>query len=91
MNAEGRCRADDFRRKLIGLVGRTASPHYAIDPAVLGGYVRILNRENNRFLWMRVRGRTRFAFDEPRAFRIAFEACTPDELRQLRRESLTHY
>ena len=91
MNAEGRCRADDFRRKLIGLVGRTASPHYAIDPAVLGGYVRILNRENNRYLWMRVRGRTRFAFEEPRAFRMARNAVTSDELRQLRREALTHY
>ena len=91
MSDEGRCKADDYRRKLVGLVGRTASPHYAIDPAVLGGYVRILNRENNRYLWLRVRGRTRFAFVEPRAFRAAFDAVTPDEMRQLRREALTHY
>ena len=89
--ATARCRADDFRRKLVGLVGRSASKKYAIDPCELGGFVRVVNRLEGRTLWLRVRGRPSFRYVEPTLHASARLLATPDELRQLRREALTYY
>lgn len=85
-----RCRADDFRRKLVSVVGRAASPKYAIDPVELAGFVRCYNRKSDQYLWLRVRGRAVFRYTEPSAYRQAYDAATPDELAQLRREALAY-
>lgn len=85
-----RCRADDFRRKLVSVVGRAASPKYAIDPVELAGFVRCYNRKADQYLWLRVRGRAVFRYTEPSAYRQAYDAATPDELAQLRREALAY-
>ena len=83
-----RCRVDDYRRKLVGLFGRVAARKYAIDPVELAGFVRCYNRRSHRWVWLRVKGRATVRYTEPSAYRRAFDACTPDELRQLRHESL---
>lgn len=89
MTAHGHCRADDYRRKLIGLVGRVASRRYALDPAELGGFCKLQNRDTGRVLWLRVKGRATLRYTEPTNYAVARMLCTPDELRQLRREALT--
>lgn len=86
-----RCRADEYRRKLVSIVGRTASPRYVIHPVELAGYVRVLNIPSDITLWLRVRGRAAFRYTEPKAYRQALDACTPDELSQLWREALAYY
>lgn len=88
--ATAHCRADDYRRKLVNLVGRAASRKYAIDPCELGGFVRVVNRLEGRTLWLRVHGRPVFRYVEPTTHASARMLATPDELRQLRREALTY-
>ena len=56
----------------------------------LAGFVRCYNRKADQYLWLRVRGRAVFRYVEPSAYRQAYDAATPDELAQLRREALAY-
>ena len=85
---DAHCRADDFRRKLVGLVGRASARHYAVDPCELAGFVQLLNRNTGRILWLRVKGRPVFRWTCPTAYAVARLACSPDDVRQLRNEAL---
>ncbi len=79
-------------RRLVALVGRQMSTEYIVTEPAIAGYCRVYKRPTagkaTRALWLRMRGRSAFAFAEPRSWRQERERLTAGDVEQLTEEFL---
>jgi len=72
-------------RRLVNAIGRVHASTMRMEGPPLAGWARF-RRPNGSFLWLRCRGRVGVRYTEPKVFRQADAALSPDERRQLLEE-----
>ena len=79
-------------RRLVALVGRERARDYIVTEPAIAGYCRVWtghpDRDGSRVLWLRTRGRSAFAFAEPRVWSEAQQTMTGGDVAQLTAEFL---
>jgi len=79
-------------RRLVALVGRVKSADYVVTEPAIAGFCRVwaklTEQRGTRALWLRMRGRSAFAFAEPRSWRQERERLTAGDVEQLTEEFL---
>jgi len=76
---------EQVRRKLLLVVGKRLSWCITLDGAPLAGWAP-LRRNTGQRLWLKVKGRPILRYTEPRVYRDAQNALTPNEALALKCE-----